>query len=44
VPIDRATKKCKGIAFITFLMPEHGVLAFNELDKQIFQVGLMAII
>jgi multiple RNA-binding domain-containing protein 1 len=44
VPIDRATKKCKGIAFITFLMPEHGVLAFNELDKQIFQGRLLHIL
>ena len=41
LPVDRVTKKGKGIAFITFLMPEHGVLAFNELDRQIFQVGLI---
>ena len=39
MPLDHTTKKPKGIAFVTFLMPEHAVVAFNELDRQIFQVG-----
>lgn len=37
LPIDRATKRITGIGFVTFLMPEHAVNAFNALDGNIFQ-------
>ncbi|MGH0147715.1 UNVERIFIED_CONTAM: hypothetical protein FKN15_017522 [Acipenser sinensis] len=36
-PIDSLTKKPKGFAFITFLIPEHAVKALAELDGHIFQ-------
>ena len=37
VPIDSTTKKSKAIAFVTFLIPEHAVKAFTDLDGKIFQ-------
>ncbi|KAK1159925.1 putative RNA-binding protein 19 isoform X1 [Acipenser oxyrinchus oxyrinchus] len=36
-PIDSLTKKPKGFAFITFLIPEHAIKALAELDGHIFQ-------
>ena len=39
LPIDSLTKKIKGFAFITFMMPEHAVKAFTELDGTTFQVA-----
>ncbi|NXD11176.1 RBM19 protein, partial [Nothocercus nigrocapillus] len=36
-PIDRLTKKPKGFAFITYMMPEHAVKAYAEMDGQVFQ-------
>ena len=38
LPIDSFTKKLKGFAFITYMIPEHAVKAFSELDGKIFQV------
>ena len=38
LPIDSLTKKVKGFAFITFMIPEHAVKAFTELDGTVFQV------
>ncbi|CAG9864766.1 unnamed protein product [Phyllotreta striolata] len=35
LPIDSATKKLKGFGTITFLMPEHAVKAYCELDGTI---------
>lgn len=37
-PIDRLTKKPKGFAFITYMIPEHAVKAYAEMDGQVFQV------
>lgn len=37
-PIDSFTKKPKGFAFITYMIPEHAVKALAELDGQVFQV------
>ncbi|XP_055599271.1 probable RNA-binding protein 19 [Uranotaenia lowii] len=37
VPIDTNTRKLKGFGTVTFLMPEHAVLAFNELNGTFFQ-------
>ena len=38
LPIDTLTKKMKGFAFVTYMIPEHAVKAFSELDGIIFQV------
>ena len=40
LPIDSFTKKIKGFAHITYMIPEHAVKAFTELDGKIFQVCL----
>ncbi|CAD6208393.1 GSCOCG00003399001-RA-CDS [Cotesia congregata] len=34
VPIDKNTRKSKGFGTITFMMPEHAITAYNELDGQ----------
>ena len=39
LPIDRLTRKQKGFAFVTFMMPEHAVAAFAALDGTSFQVS-----
>lgn len=36
LPIDKITRKLKGFGVITFLMPEHAVKAFSELDGTVF--------
>ncbi|NXC70007.1 RBM19 protein, partial [Anhinga anhinga] len=36
-PIDRLTKKPKGFAFVTYMIPEHAVKAYAEMDGQVFQ-------
>ncbi|KAG9487099.1 hypothetical protein GDO78_007137 [Eleutherodactylus coqui] len=36
-PIDKLTKKPKGFAFVTFLITEHAVKAYAEVDGHIFQ-------
>ena len=40
VPIDKISKRIKGYAFITFMMPEHAIKAFTELNGTLFQVGM----
>ncbi|XP_040462095.1 probable RNA-binding protein 19 [Falco naumanni] len=40
-PIDRLTKKPKGFAFITYMIPEHAVKAYTEMDGQVFQGRMM---
>nr|XP_033811608.1 probable RNA-binding protein 19 [Geotrypetes seraphini]XP_033811609.1 probable RNA-binding protein 19 [Geotrypetes seraphini] len=37
LPVDGLTKRPKGFAFVTFMMPEHAVKAFAEADGQVFQ-------
>ncbi|KAI0235221.1 putative RNA-binding protein 19 [Lamellibrachia satsuma] len=37
LPIDSFTRKMKGFAFITFMMPEHAVKAYTALDGTTFQ-------
>ncbi|CAH3173590.1 unnamed protein product [Porites evermanni] len=37
LPLDKTTNKPTGIGFVTFVMPEHAVKAFNELDGKFFQ-------
>ncbi|XP_078410180.1 putative RNA-binding protein 19 isoform X2 [Cetorhinus maximus] len=41
---DSLTKKPKGFAFITFMMPEHAVKAFAELDGEVFQGRMIHIL
>lgn len=35
LPIDKVTRKPKGFGTVTFLMPEHAIAAYNELDGSI---------
>ncbi|KAK4872453.1 hypothetical protein RN001_014482 [Aquatica leii] len=35
LPIDPTTRKLKGFGFVTFLMPEHAVKAYSDLDGSI---------
>lgn len=44
IPIDKNTKKPRGYAFILFLLPEHAVKAFTELDGQIFQGRILEVL
>ena len=37
LPLDKTTNNPTGIGFVTFVMPEHAVKAFNELDGKVFQ-------
>jgi len=39
LPVDSLTKKVKGFAFITYMMPEHAVKAYSTLDGKVFQVA-----
>lgn len=39
LPVDTMTKKVKGFAHITFMIPEHAVKAFSELDGTSFMVS-----
>ena len=41
VPVDKNTRKYKGFAFVTFMMPEHAVKAFSELDGSTFMGRLL---
>ena len=43
-PLDKNTNKPTGLAFVTFMLPEHAVKAFNALDGQIFQGRLLHIL
>ncbi|XP_077995356.1 putative RNA-binding protein 19 [Glandiceps talaboti] len=44
IPIDSLTKKTKGFAFVTFMMPEHAVTAYTELDGSVFQGRMLHIL
>lgn len=35
LPVDSTTRKMKGFGTVTFLMPEHAVKAYTELDGSI---------
>lgn len=41
VPLDKTTSKSTGLAFITYMLPEHAVKALSALDGQIFQGRLL---
>ncbi|XP_075219928.1 putative RNA-binding protein 19 isoform X2 [Lycorma delicatula] len=36
VPVDRLTRRVKGFGIVTFLMPEHAVQAYSQLDGTVF--------
>ena len=44
LPLDKTTNKPTGIGFVTFVMPEHAVKSFNELDGKVFQGRLLHIL
>lgn len=44
LPIDPVTRKIKGFGTVTFVMPEHAVQAFSELDGSTFQGRLLHLI
>lgn len=44
LPIDPTTRKIKGFGTVTYVMPEHAVRAFGELDGSIFQGRLLHLI
>lgn len=37
LPIDISSRKIKGFGTVTFVMPEHALMAYNDLDGHIFQ-------
>ena len=44
IPLDKVTGKPTGIGFVTFMLPEHAVKAYEALDGQIFLGRLMHIL
>lgn len=36
LPVDRETRKMKGFATVTYVMPEHAVAAYAKLDGTVF--------
>ncbi|XP_059617400.1 probable RNA-binding protein 19 [Phlebotomus argentipes] len=36
LPVDSHTRAIKGFGTVTFMLPEHAIMAFNELDGQAF--------
>ncbi|XP_077152555.1 putative RNA-binding protein 19 isoform X2 [Ranitomeya variabilis] len=43
-PIDKLTKKPKGFAFITYLITEHAVKAYADVDGHIFQGRMLHVL
>lgn len=41
LPVDSVTRQIKGFGTVAFVMPEHAVQAFNELDGSVFQGRLL---
>lgn len=44
LPVDSQTKKIKGFAHVTYMMPEHAVKAYSELDGTIFMGRMLHIL
>ncbi|XP_052219695.1 probable RNA-binding protein 19 isoform X2 [Dreissena polymorpha] len=44
LPVDSLTKKIKGFAFVTYMMPEHAVKAYTQLDGKVFQGRMLHIL
>uniref|UniRef100_A0A3Q2PES9 Probable RNA-binding protein 19 n=1 Tax=Fundulus heteroclitus TaxID=8078 RepID=A0A3Q2PES9_FUNHE len=43
-PIDNLTKKPKGFAFVTYMIPENAVVALSKLDGHIFQGRMLHVL
>ena len=44
LPLDSTTRKSMGFGFITYMFPEHALLAFSELDGSVFQGRMLHIL
>ncbi|XP_012282363.1 probable RNA-binding protein 19 isoform X2 [Orussus abietinus] len=44
LPVDKVTRKLKAFGTVTFLMPEHAVKAYTELDGSIFHGRMLHIL
>ena len=44
VPLDKNTNRPTGLGFVTFMLPEHAVRAYEELDGQVYQGRLLHIL
>ncbi|XP_029676364.1 probable RNA-binding protein 19 [Formica exsecta] len=44
LPVDRVTRTPKGFGTITFLMPEHAIKAYNELDGSVLDGRMLHIL
>lgn len=43
-PIDNLTKKPKGFAFVTYMIPENAVVALSKLDGHVFQGRMLHVL
>lgn len=44
IPLDRNTNRPTGLGFVTFMLPEHAVKAYESLDGEVFQGRLLHIL
>lgn len=44
LPVDRISRKPKGFGTVTFMMPEHAVKAYTELDGSILNGRMLHIL
>lgn len=44
IPISKQTKESRGFAFVTFVIPEHAINAYTELDNSIFQGRIIQVV
>jgi multiple RNA-binding domain-containing protein 1 len=44
MPFDKVTKESKGYAFILYVVPEHAVAAFTDMNNAIFQGRILEIV
>ncbi|KAI8865774.1 RNA-binding domain-containing protein [Ramicandelaber brevisporus] len=44
IPIVQETKRSKGMAYVTFMMPDHAVKAYQSLDMQFFMGRLIHVL
>ena len=44
VPLDKNTNRPTGLGFVTFMLPEHAVKAYEAMDGQVFQGRLLHIL
>ena len=44
VPLDKSTNRPTGLGFVTFMLPEHAVKAYEAMDGQVYQGRLLHIL